>query len=685
MGIKQDEEKLLEALVNTYRYNLQFFESYDKELFERIASLSSLIDDGLYKERYFLEYIKKNGDFDILDKQNNTYIYDEKPVQYNNKAIKIITNDTKNTFDTMSPDVYEPNNLVDLSEAKFDMYGVRNAQLRIDIRNITLALKTPAQYKEKTFKTTNKMIFVGTLLARHIPRLIKKTNAKIFFVCEANLEIFRLSLFVCDYSLLARDGKRAAFSIMEDDYDFLTKFTLFYNQDLNHNTVFKYYATNYNMQNYFDLIQGSINTHNPLSYDYLLMLYDSFDKLSKNVPKYKTLDFNNYKEISKIFEQKPVIFLGAGPSLSENIKWLKENKEDFIIVAMGATLKLLNQHNIKPDIIVTYDGQPLVKWHFASNDIVNDTIVLVSANTHDTVFDVLKEKNCQIYLFEVFDSLQINGINIGGISIGEATFHILFLFHFRNLYLLGLDLAVNQKTGASHIDTHSSSHNKYDVSQELQDNTNILKEKASTDKDLINTKGNLKKTVITTRQFYSSLVAYNHTAKVLKTHEQNIYNLCEHGAFINDTIPTYIKDIKKLKKINKNTLKKQLQNALNSMSIISLNKESLKLFEDEILEIDLIVAHLDDILDKSVKSSDIFSAERDSVNIMINSLSLKRSNVFQKIYSNFVQIMNIYIEYYFNENKIKDEKNKIKDARYVWIKQVKKLLEDYKSMISSLI
>ena len=59
----------------------------------------------------------------------------------------------------------------------------------------------------------DKFIFMGTLLGRHIPKIANKINASSYLILERNLEIFRLSLFTVDYTILG--GKGAIFSIMD--------------------------------------------------------------------------------------------------------------------------------------------------------------------------------------------------------------------------------------------------------------------------------------------------------------------------------------------------------------------------------------------------------------------------------------------------------------------------------------
>ena len=54
-------------------------------------------------------------------------------------------------------------------------------------------------------------------MGRHIPKIAQKVDADMYLVLERNLEIFRLSLFTVDYTILANKG--AIFSIMDDSLE----------------------------------------------------------------------------------------------------------------------------------------------------------------------------------------------------------------------------------------------------------------------------------------------------------------------------------------------------------------------------------------------------------------------------------------------------------------------------------
>ena len=57
--------QLQNALTTTFLANLAFLSEYDKELYHRVDELSRMIENGTYEEKYHLEFIMEDGDFDI--------------------------------------------------------------------------------------------------------------------------------------------------------------------------------------------------------------------------------------------------------------------------------------------------------------------------------------------------------------------------------------------------------------------------------------------------------------------------------------------------------------------------------------------------------------------------------------------------------------------------------------------
>ena len=88
------------------------------------------------------------------------------------------------------------------------------------------------------------------------------------------------------------------------------------------------------------------------------------------------------KQLQEIIENKTVIIIGAGPSLSKSLRFLKRCNNITKIVADGAVRGLLEK-NIKPDILVTdLDGdmQSIVK--------VGKTKIPVIVHAHGDNYDL---------------------------------------------------------------------------------------------------------------------------------------------------------------------------------------------------------------------------------------------------------------------------------------------------------
>ena len=89
---------------------------------------------------------------------------------------------------------------------------------------------------------------MGTLLGRHIPRIAQKVDAKMYLVLERNLEIFRLSLFTVDYTLLAKKG--VVFSVMDNYLEEENRIMKFLNTSVFDNYILKLTTTGINIDKY---------------------------------------------------------------------------------------------------------------------------------------------------------------------------------------------------------------------------------------------------------------------------------------------------------------------------------------------------------------------------------------------------------------------------------------------------
>ena len=675
------QQQLQNALTTTFLANLVFLSEYDKDLYYRIDELSRMIENGNYQEKYALDFVLENGNFDIYDIINDKYLYNKIPNKYNKKLVEKVKFDESNSIFTLESlfSIKTPNH-IDFN-VRFDVQDLNESNLltQNDIFAYTSSLKDFLNNKKKRLKEIKKFVFIGTLLGRHIPDIVNKIDADIYLVCERNLEIFRLSLFVVDYTILAKN-KGVIFSIMDSVLEEEQKIFNFLSINPFENYLIKFSTTGINIDEYIDKILSLYMGIKPTSYDYNRYLYTFVNRSSKNLNTYKTLLLNQIKEKFDIFNDKPVLFLAAGPSLDENIEWIKKNQNKFIIVTIGAAYKKLLANNIRIDMIFTLDEQfeVLNKNQFDDKSvslISENTIIMASVITDYRILEKFNQKN--LFLYEVFIPFHKNNISVSGFSVGEITLFILLNMNVKNLYLIGLDMALNKYDGNSHS-IGNEAIAKYDLSNIENDRSFFgLRE------GVITVKGNLEDEVKTTSLFHTS-IKYVQKFLAIKDIDVNVYNVSLHGAYFENSIPTNIDEIKIEKYKNIDFNNKELLNIFEQYSTNIILDESK---QDINKQIDFLK---DKFLQEFEKTKsfipknykEFFDLEMKLISL-ITDYEFTNSSIAY-ILRNYLQIIFPYFSYHFNDLKVKNENKKVNKIKINFEKQIGQIIEDYLSFLEKI-
>ncbi|MFW2555627.1 6-hydroxymethylpterin diphosphokinase MptE-like protein [Aliarcobacter butzleri] len=664
----QAQIELQNALTTTFLANLVFLSEYDNELYQRIDNLSKIIENGTYKERYNLEFVMENGDFDIFDTQTNTYLYDKNPKKINNNLVREIEFDGKKAiFNNEGYFKHRENPTIDLN---YKYKGEYSSLVQNLMKEYSFALNDHLDtYLNKRYKEIKKFVFFGVFLGRHIPRIAQKIDASIYLVIESNLEIFRLSLFTVDYTILAKNNG-VIFSIMEDLVDVEKKIVQFLNIGNLENYLIKFSSLGIGSKNMYELFLSHTYLRKASSYDFTRYLYTYINKTTNVIKdKYNFLLFNKIKNDLDFFKDIPVLYIAAGPSLDENIEWIKENQNKFFIVTIGSVYSKLLNKGIKVDLVTTLDEQKwLKKRQFPDNlieKIESNTVFLSSAVTTPKTLESLKNKN--LFIFELYESFFLDNYCFDGFSIGEVTLDILLQLNAKNIYLIGLDLTLNQKTGDTHSSEAASGTSKIDLKKEK------ITEQIN-DKSIVNIKGNLQKEVKTIEFFYGSI---KEVEKVLikKSKDTNIYNLSNSGAYFEGSIPLNIKDldISTLKNFNRNIF--NFNDILNKFSQNSLNIEEKEKFVNNITFLQTsIKGQLNLIKESNFKCYGEFN---DAILVLIQDIKNNNILTLYKILFNYYEIVVPYLNYHFNDLKINQEYKKVEKIKNIFVEQVDYLISDY--------
>lgn len=681
---KEDAEvELQNALIKTYFSNMGFLREIDYILYERVYNLSLAIEQGAYKERFHIEFIQDDGEFDIFDVHYNKYIYNRKPKQYLNKTVNSITFDKKGYLSIFEPAYYSLDlNIDNIEVNKEEILNQEMAALKLcnDMKPFLEILKADILEKKKRYKYIDKMMFIGILLGRHIPLLVKKLKAKHYFIHEPNLELFRLSLFVVDYSALLRYGGSISFSIMDDSTSFENKLYNYYRNNIWENHTIKFHTTDYNVEQSFENVMNALIPAKATLFGYNSMLYTVVKNLAHRINKYPFLYFPIEKSLT-VFHQKPVVYVCAGPSLEDNLQWLKKYQNKFIVATIGAAYKTLLSVNITPDIIFTLDGDYAIlgkrQFDEESTRKIQDSIVIASCFTHENILKRFNPK--RLYLYETMISLKKNSLPLDGHSIGEIGYRILLEMGVSKLYLIGTDLAVHQEKLTSHSSQAQSVTRSYDKNQI----NSFDKKSFSLNDELIKVKGNILPEVYTTRVLNMSLFDYS---KIEKKSWQNVFNLCNHGAFIHNTIPTHVENIDLLQletfKENQKEFLKTLNKSIKQVSQLKLKEEDLEFLKQISEKVGELKKKIEYFQEKEYQSYEVFKETfiilfRD-VLILTESFS---NPTMLSIASLFYGAFTPYIEYAFNDSEIKNEKVKIQKTARLWLNNFYIIVEDFQDYL----
>ncbi len=630
------------TIINTYKKNMNFLKENHEQLFKRVSLLSEELENETSKEKYSLEF--EDGIFNILDLSNEEYLYESDPYY-----------DAQYKESKYYPNIQEAISLVQTQKIE----KIRNPKYKVDsfeyINEYIELIEKQNFLKNTKFSSVGKHIFVGTLLGIHIEKMHKKIKSKNYLICEKSLEVFRLSLFFCDYKKLVKKSN-FFFAIELDEVDFRIVLKKFLKKDSQYNNIVKYTLASNRYKTALQKLTDIIALENPLLYsfsDYLGAYSRGIGYIKKE---YKVLNLTNIKEE---FDPTRILYIGPGPSLSKNITFIKDAQKKFVLVCLASTLKLLSEHDIVSDIIISIDASTLISKQFdIPGKYFNNSILLVSSKIDK---GILKKFNKEkVYMIQ--DSIEFfKGFGIfTGNSSGEIGYSLCCTLNIKELYLIGMDVALDQKTKS----THDSS---YYINEKLDNSDYVFSDfgELDFDKDIIKVKGNFVDEVYTTRRYQQLIYNYNQVTRSINT-DIKIYNL-SNGAFLEGMEPLDVKNMEfnQFEQIKKKKLHKYIQKLFDNNSKRGFSKIDKNEIKDD--------KKIAQILFNIIKDSSEISTFNNKFNQI--KLAYPTSFIYQILVLYF-DLLNPYIDLIKNNKKFFQQK-----LNMIQLEQIKKILEFYKCKI----
>ncbi len=660
-------QNIEQKAITTFQNNLLFLSQKYPEVFKKVDILSHAIENGSYKERYALEY--KDGYFDALDTVTNQWLYGNSSIEIAKKASDEINyRKDKGVIETFynysfTDRAVEYANEEDPTVSKFVLIAP------------VVGFATKLLPKTTTMKQIYKFIFFGVGLGLHLETIHNKIHSYMYFIVEDNLELFRLSLFVVDYSKIGKESE-FYFAIMENNTGLKNAFDSFYHNSFIRNNYIKYYMLYPNYREKIAQIQNFIVTQSNNTYLQDRLLLKSIKTVKVIKQKYKFFNVAKIHE-DKIFKKRAIVMVAAGPSLGKNIQWLKENAPFVTIVALFMTSRILEKYGIKPDIVVHVDEytDPVKNTinKMQSKSFFDSSLFFLSSSVDMELFLTITSKE-NIFLFEDRTSYRFNKGKLEGYSVGEIGYALSLIFGAKDIYLLGLDLALDPETKQTHSEGHLSSESKI----EIKDVTS--RENVSLRESEFFVKGNFLDKVPTTPLFDVSIYMVNRFTNTLKQKNQTVFNL-SNGAYFENTVPKKVEDIN-LQKIEKKDIcyKKELKNFCDKHSSNTMDKDEKKAFSEREKYTKNKQKLIEQFSKQRYPSMNEFSSAFTKVAAECILTNHKNTGELAQIFIIYLENIGGYIGDFFNTAKIENPKKNIKKFQKIITLQFLKIINKYKEI-----
>ena len=654
-----------ETVISNYQNNMDFFKKNHTELFNKITALEVLLENGEYPQKYELEY--KDGYFDVIELVSKVYLY--------NQNSEIFSDELTNNISFRKNDqVFESFYSYKFTQAALDKF--KNASVLTSHVTTSPIIHYHDTHTSESMNMEKiyKFIFLGLGLALHLPKIINKIGNSAILIVEDNIELFRLSMFTCNYKDALKDCV-AFFSVAQNTREFSETYNQFHNRAFTHNLYLKFSLFSTQYEKKISEIQSFLLSRAEVGYPHEHLLTKNIKVLKQLKNDYGFLDFSK-KPDELFFADKPILVIAAGPSLHLNIEWLKKNSEDFILIAAFAALKTLQKINISPDIVVQIDENIKTTEAqmdtFDSFDFLKDTIFIFSASVPHILFDTFTSN--KIYLLEDRTHYKLNNAYLSSPSVGELTYAISLIFNAREIYLLGLDLALSDD-GLSHAKDHL-------FSKELDILTADKTQKsASHSGTILQRKGNFRNIVNTTPLLAASIQPLNRFTRSYKSDNQIVYNLND-GAYFDNTRPLLAKDYDKHKLIDKSNIQRELSTLFDKYSVSQITENELAQLKVKQTQIEDYYKYIE-IFERSATSNKAMFIQK--YHELIKSIITSTSTELREIMVVYVHLTTPYVTDLFNTQELKNHKKHTKQIKKIIIIQIKKIIKFYEEELSKTI
>ncbi len=504
--------------------NIKALKNYFPNLAEKI--------ENYRPTRPFDFFCDENGVTNLIFLDNNDILYKcSNPILFCQKQAENVINSQKVGYRPYLPekDLYGQ-----ISYKYINAMADATQKFRYQSSNLALQKSSPI------------FMFLGVGLGYQIAEVCEKIEILNIIIVEPNFDLFVASLFVFDWQNLLTyahsNNLRIKFILGEDTAhsEIYIKHFIYHHgkflagslQLLTHYKNEAIEKIQNNLYKNYSRIKGAIGYFDDLIFGIAHGCYTFFNR--KNFVVNTPLQ-GQYKDV-------PVFVIGSGPSLDNDIRFIRKNQDKAIIIACGTAIDTLYHAGIKPDFFACTERTPELSQlirEIPDQTFFDDIILLCSHVNHPYITQYFKKtaifaKNNETLIHclarickELAEIKSIDYINplVGNMGTSGA-----ISLGFNNIFLFGLDNGKKE----------DAIHSKFTT---LYKNRGYSEDVVEYQTDSL-VKGNFGGLCKTNGEYLYSVEIIGISIKIAKENNKELkcYN-CSDGVLIMNTIPIHSNEL----------------------------------------------------------------------------------------------------------------------------------------------
>lgn len=219
---------------------------------------------------------------------------------------------------------------------------------------------------------------------------------------------------------------------------------------------------------------------------------------------HETFTSHSIEQMQQAFQGMDAIIVSSGPSLTEDMEWIRKSADHAVIIAAGSSVQALVKHGVEPHLCVIMDGHAVNDKIFSASPTLQPTLLFTTSSFYeiserkqtDKLYSIMKNDLVTQYFLQLDDSelLMIPTASVAGTAVQAAAF-----LGAQRIIFAGQDLSYPlQKVYSDGIDHFSAAVQSEMLQKAVQQIRNVQGGYNSTDSSFMLMKEGLEELI---RQF----------------------------------------------------------------------------------------------------------------------------------------------------------------------------------------